>query len=154
MIPFLESIGIYKPEDVRPILSAYSGKDIPLEYAKKEAVAKQKHLEQWQHNKGISAGGFTLSGLFGGSSGLGTSSSSPVPPTYLEQKRKDAQLQYKEEQAYLEAHKADFERLMQQDQQAMANETPTNLWAAINVLQGPPTKGGGPQKEPGSTTSP
>lgn len=40
-----------------------------MEYAKKEAEAKQQHIEQWeQSKKGLSGGGFTLSGLFGGSS--------------------------------------------------------------------------------------
>jgi len=46
-------------------LDAYQGKDIPLEYAKKEAEAKQKHIEQWTaSSKGLSDGGFTLSRLF------------------------------------------------------------------------------------------
>lgn len=66
---FTSAIGIYKPPDVRPIIEAYSGKDIPIEYAKKEAEAKQRHIEEWEHSrKGLSSGGFTLSGLFGGSS--------------------------------------------------------------------------------------
>jgi mitochondrial import inner membrane translocase subunit TIM50 len=65
----LIAIGIYKPQDVRPILQAYQGKDIPLEYAKKEAEAKQKHIEEWQHRKkSLSSTGFTLSSLFGSSS--------------------------------------------------------------------------------------
>lgn len=59
------AIAIYKPADVRPILEAYQGKNIPIEYAKKEAEAKQKHIEQWNdHSKGLSDGGFTLSRLF------------------------------------------------------------------------------------------
>lgn len=65
----ISAIAIYKPQDVRPILEAYSGKDIPLEYAKKEAEAKKLHIEEWeQKRKGLSSGGFTLSGLFGMSS--------------------------------------------------------------------------------------
>jgi hypothetical protein len=60
------AIGIYKPDDVRPILQAYRGKDIPIEYSKKEAEAKEKHIEEWRHKKkGIAGGGFTLSGIFG-----------------------------------------------------------------------------------------
>jgi hypothetical protein len=83
MIPFLEcksavplyirvcstlfwgpAIGIYKPPDVRPILQAYHGKDIPLEYAQKEAEAKAKHIAEWKAGRGISSGTFTLSQLF------------------------------------------------------------------------------------------
>jgi hypothetical protein len=60
------AIAIYKPPDVRPILQAYHGKDIAYEYAKKEAEAKQRHVEEWQNSrKGIASGGFTLSRLFG-----------------------------------------------------------------------------------------
>ena len=60
------AIAIYKPEDVRPILDAYRDKDIPIEYAKKEAEAKQLHIEEWIR-KGKQSGGLTLSSLFGGS---------------------------------------------------------------------------------------
>lgn len=84
MIPFLEcmfvcinvennadsphhtAIAIYKPQDVRPILQSYHGKDIPIEYAKKEAEAKQKHIEEWQQSrKNLTSSGFTFSSLFG-----------------------------------------------------------------------------------------
>ena len=45
------ALAIYQAPDVRPIITAYAGKDIPLEYAKKEAEAKQKHLEEWEKKK-------------------------------------------------------------------------------------------------------
>lgn len=62
------AIAIYKPQDVRPILEAYHGKDIPIEYAKKEALATQKHIEDWEKSrKGLSTSGFTFSSLFGAS---------------------------------------------------------------------------------------
>jgi import inner membrane translocase subunit TIM50 len=69
----LTAIGIYKPADVRPIVGAYAGKDVPLEYAKFEAAAKQKHIEEWEAKraagggKGLGSGAFTLSTLFAGS---------------------------------------------------------------------------------------
>jgi hypothetical protein len=63
-----------------------------------------------------------------------------VPLTYLEQKRKDAQLQYKEEQAYIQSHKADFERLLEEDRQAMAKEMSGTLWGALDALTGAPKK--------------
>ena len=97
MIPFLEcmsllssrldlisfslprtAIGIYKPPDVRPILQAYAGKDIPVEYAEKEAEAKRKHIEEWNTKaRGLSKGGFTLSSMFGGASEVSSSVSFP-----------------------------------------------------------------------------
>lgn len=70
---FCVAIGIYNPQDVRPILQAYQGKDIPREYAKKEAEAKAKFIEDWKAkggHKGLSSGGFTLSSLFGGSASV------------------------------------------------------------------------------------
>jgi mitochondrial import inner membrane translocase subunit TIM50 len=49
---WLTAIGIYKPSDVRAILKAYEGKDIPLEYAKKEAANKQAFIEEWKARGG------------------------------------------------------------------------------------------------------
>lgn len=63
-----EAIAIYRPQDVRPILEAYQDKDIPIEYAKKEAEAKRLHVEEWEKSHKSVATGFTLSGLFAGSS--------------------------------------------------------------------------------------
>ena len=59
------AIAIYQPQDVRPILKAYAGKNIPVEYAKKEAEGKRQFLEEWNKTNKKS-GSFTLSGLFGG----------------------------------------------------------------------------------------
>jgi import inner membrane translocase subunit TIM50 len=46
------AIGIYKPPDVRAILKAYEGKNIPLEYAKKEAEMKREFIEEWKARGG------------------------------------------------------------------------------------------------------
>ncbi|CAL1711722.1 unnamed protein product [Somion occarium] len=147
MIPFLESIPIYKAPDVRPILQAYSGKDIPLEYAKKELEAKQKHIEEWQQSHKRSAGTFTLSSLFGGTPS--PAPTSPVPLTYLEQKRQEAQIQYREEQAYIAANKENFDRLIKEEQDAMAQQMPGTFWGAAAAIMGggPPPPAQGPQEQ-------
>jgi mitochondrial import inner membrane translocase subunit TIM50 len=62
------------------------------------------------------------------------SSTSPIPPTYLEQKRKEAQIQYKEEIAYIQEHKADFERLMEEERQAAEKEMSGTLLGALDAL--------------------
>lgn len=51
------AIAIYNPPDVRPILKAYEGKDVALEYAKTEAKAKAKHIAEWnaKHKPGVAA---------------------------------------------------------------------------------------------------
>ncbi|KAJ7634158.1 HAD-like domain-containing protein [Mycena polygramma] len=151
MIPFLESIGIYKPQDVRPILAAYQGKDIPLEYAKKEAEAKALHVEKWSKERpqGISSGTF--------SSMLGLTPSTPrsqVPMTYLEQKRQEAQQQYAEEQKYIREHKDYLEGLLKKDQEMMAAEIPGTLWEAIGQLTGEPKKKPTDGQEPGKEVVP
>ena len=59
-------------------------------------------------------------------------SKSPIPPTYLEQKRAEAQALYREEQAYIASNKENFERLLEEDRQAMAREMSGN---ALGVVQ-------------------
>ncbi|KAJ7245159.1 NIF-domain-containing protein [Mycena haematopus] len=137
MIPFLESIGIYKPQDVRPILAAYQGKDIPVEYAKKEAEAKTLHVEKWTKDRpqGLATSSF--------SSMLGLSPATPrrqIPLTYLEQKRLEAQQQYQEEQKYIAQNKDYLESLLQKEQEMMASEIPATLWEAVGQLRGDPKK--------------
>ena len=64
----MTAIAIFKTPDVRPVIKAYEGKNIPIEYAKKEAEMTRQHIEEFEHSrKGLSRGGLTLSGLFGGS---------------------------------------------------------------------------------------
>jgi import inner membrane translocase subunit TIM50 len=62
---FLSAIGIYKPQDIRPILAAYQGKDIPLEYAKKEAEAKALHVEKWSKDRPQGLASTSFSSMLG-----------------------------------------------------------------------------------------
>ncbi|KAI0046454.1 HAD-like protein [Auriscalpium vulgare] len=137
LIPFLESIGIYKPPDVRSVLKSYEGKDIPKEYAIKEAEHKKVFIEQWRARgggKGLSSGGFTISSLFSS----GPEKAAPLPLTYLEAKRKEAQSVYLEEKKYIEEHKAEFEKLIEADRQAqMTGPIWSNIAAGFGVA--PPT---------------
>ncbi|KAN0130783.1 HAD-like domain containing protein [Lactarius tabidus] len=150
LIPFLESIGIYKPPDVRAILKAYEGKSIPLEYAEKEAANKRAFVEEWKARgggKGLSSGGFTVSSLF--SSGT-EKQAPPLPLTYLEAKRREAQNFYREEQKYIREHKGEFDALIEADRQAQANALSGPLWTSVAAtLSGgpppPPTPGDGKQ---------
>jgi import inner membrane translocase subunit TIM50 len=62
-----EGIAIFNTPDVRPILKAYDGKDIPIEYAKKEEESKRAAIEEWERknpNRSSGGGGF-LGGMFG-----------------------------------------------------------------------------------------
>jgi len=67
----LAAIGIFAPPDVRPILKAYEGKNIPVEYAKREAERKQAAIEEWERDHGGATGGVGAGWLGRAFSGLG-----------------------------------------------------------------------------------
>ena len=139
IIPFLESIGIYKPADVRPILQKYEGKDLAVEYAKKEAEAKARQVEEWKaKHKGVTPG--FMSSLLGisSSSGAAATPRGRPPPTYLEQKRREAQQQYQDEQKYIRDNREQLEKLLEADLQAQQAAIPNNLWEAIDQFSGKP----------------
>ncbi|KAF9047783.1 HAD-like domain-containing protein [Panaeolus papilionaceus] len=143
MIPFLESIAIYKPADVRPILKAYEGKNIPLEYGKMEAEMKAKHVAEWKAKHKPSVVTPSFGSLFGLSSSTPAQSKNEPPPTYLELRRREAQAQYLHEQNYIKENKEEIEKGMQQEQAAMAAQAPGSLWAAMDQL-----RAGGPAAPP------
>ncbi|KAJ9117231.1 hypothetical protein QFC20_000376 [Naganishia adeliensis] len=130
-IPFLESIGIFQPPDVRPIIKAYEGKNIPIEYAKREAERKQAVIEEWEQEHGgalVGAGaGTSWLGKVFGSLG-GTTTQKPTQPmTYLEQKRAQAQKLYLEEQEYWAKNAEEIKRLMEEDRQKQMAEMKGSL---------------------------
>ncbi|WVW81240.1 hypothetical protein I302_103231 [Kwoniella bestiolae CBS 10118] len=136
MIPFLESIGIFNPADVRPILKAYEGKNIPVEYAKKEAEAKQKAVQEWErmHPSAVAgAGSGWLSNVFGSVAAPGQTRPNQ-PMTYLEQKRAQAQKIYQEEQKYWAEHADEFKKLIEEDKQRQIAEMKGSL---LGMLGGP-----------------
>ena len=59
------AIAFFNPPDVRPILKAYEGKDVPLEYAKTEAKAKAKHIADWNAKHQSVAATPSFRNLFG-----------------------------------------------------------------------------------------
>jgi len=144
----LAAIAIYKPPDVRPILEAYQGKDIPSEYAMKEAEARAKHVEEWK-KKSHHMTSSSFSGMFGLSQPVrhepllilsccwlgilhkGATPRGQPPPTYLEQKRAEAQKQYTQEQKYIEANRETFDKMIQQEQEAMVAQSPGNLFEML-----------------------
>lgn len=155
LIPFLESVGIYKPPDVRAILNAYEGENIALEYAKKEAENKRQFIEEWKARgggKGLSSGGFTVSSLFSSNT---EKHAPPLPLTYLEAKRREAQNFYREEQKYIREHKPEFDALIEADRQAQANALSGPLWNSFAASLGggppPPPPSPGEDKKDGET---
>ena len=129
------------PPDVRPILSAYQGKDIATEYAKVEAANKARLVEEWKakhkSNAGISSGGFTISRLFSRdpdpTHNLPSNSSDGMPLTYLEQKRLLAQKQYKSDVEFLKKNHDMFKKQKEEMQEAQMKEMmQEGLWGALS----------------------
>lgn len=148
LIPFLESIGIFNPADVRPILKAYDGKDIPNEYAKKEAEAKRVAVEEWErlHPSAVhGAGSGFLSSMFGSVAAPGQTRPNQ-PMTYLEQKRAQAQRIYQEEQKYWADHADEFKKLIEEDKQKQLAEMKGSL---LGYLAGTGSKTSSPTQESG-----
>ncbi|KAL7410912.1 HAD-like domain-containing protein, partial [Mrakia frigida] len=120
LIPFLESIGIYQPKDVRPVLLAYEDKDVAAEYAKVETARRDIEYRNWAQ---------TAAGLFSPPSNPSNPSSSSTastkpgpPPSYLDQKRAQAQMMYGEEQKYWAQNKDEIERLQAEDRERQMEE--------------------------------
>ncbi|CAD6564449.1 MAG: mitochondrial inner membrane protein required for protein import [Tremellales sp. Tagirdzhanova-0007] len=138
LIPFLESIGIFSPADVRPVLKAYQGKDIPNEYAKNEAESKRVAVEEWNRLHPSSmhgAGSGFLSSVFGSVAAPGQSRPNQ-PMTYLEQKRAQAQRIYQEEQKYWADHADEFKKLIEEDKQKQMAEMKGSLMGYLSGAGG------------------
>ena len=60
------------------------------------------------------------------------------PPTYLERKRQEAQRDYRLERAHIERQKDNLERMMEENQRAVAAQVPNNLFEAIDRFAGNP----------------
>lgn len=68
----ITAVAIHQPQDVRPILKAYAGKDVALEYAKVEEEQKRKHIERWEASGGKKSvvSGLSMSKMLGGVSSV------------------------------------------------------------------------------------
>ncbi|CAE6360640.1 unnamed protein product [Rhizoctonia solani] len=124
LIPFLESIAIHSPPDVRPILKAYQGKDIPKAYAAVEAEQKRKVIEEWEKKRksGGSSGHMAIGGLFGFGGAAKQHPADQPPLTYLEQRRKEYQDLYKQDQAYWAENSEKFRKMMEEDRERQMKE--------------------------------
>ncbi|KAI8056732.1 HAD-like domain-containing protein [Syncephalis plumigaleata] len=78
IIPFLQTIAETRPTDVRPILQAYSGKDIPATFAESERILLERYQQEWEEEQKKKSRG--LSGLLLGAS---KSTGDEGPPTEL-----------------------------------------------------------------------
>ncbi|KAF8694165.1 HAD-like protein, partial [Rhizoctonia solani] len=124
LIPFLESIAIHSPPDVRPILKAYQDKDIAKAYAAVEAEQKRKVVEEWEKKRksGGGSGNMAIGGLFGFGGAKKQHPADQPPLTYLEQRRKEYQDLYKQDQAYWAENSEKFRKMMEEDRERQMKE--------------------------------
>jgi len=156
-LTIFSAIGILNPPDVRPVLTAYQGKDIATEYAQVEAANKARLVEEWKakhkSNAGIASGGFTISRLFSRDSdpahNLPSNSPDGMPLTYLEQKRLLAQKQYRSDVEFLKKNHDMLKKQKEEVQEAQMKEMmQEGLWGALSRM------GLGPAPPKDSTTPP
>ena len=161
------AIGILNPPDVRPILSAYQGKDIATEYAKVEAANKARLVEEWKakhkSTAGISSGGFTISRLFSRDPdptmhNLPSNSPDGTPLTYLEQKRLLAQKQYRSDVEFLRKNYDMLKKQKEDAQEAQMKEMlQEGLWGALSRMglgPAPPKDSNAPSPSPPGSVTP
>ena len=75
LIPFLEYMATMSIDDVRKVIETYKGTDIPAEFSKREAKAREAFNQQMQEEKkkrgSLGSAGAGLSGLLGFKPGTG-----------------------------------------------------------------------------------
>jgi import inner membrane translocase subunit TIM50 len=150
------AVGIYQPQDVRPILKAYQGKDVAAEYNKVEAQRRELEYNTWaatpagkraiaKGEAGASGSSWSLSSLFGGQppapSTLKQDKPGP-PPSYLDTKRGQAQAMYLQEQKYWKDNEAEIKKMMDEDRERQLKEmgggTVLGMLGALSGAGGPP----------------
>ncbi|KAF8516989.1 HAD-like domain-containing protein [Gautieria morchelliformis] len=137
VIPFLESIGIYNPADVRPIIGAYVDKDVVSEYGKAEAEAKQRLVEEWERKGGRRKSAPSWLGQLFGTPG--SIQSDKPPASYLEKKRQEAQRNYRLDQEYLKRNEGSIKQWLQEQQDASLKALgSSSLFGALTGLGKPP----------------
>ncbi|KAG8980877.1 mitochondrial inner membrane protein required for protein import, partial [Tulasnella sp. 427] len=144
LIPFLESIGIVQPGDVRQVLKAYEGKDIPAAYAQLEADHKKRFIEAWEKKHGgkhaagsANVGRVSFGSLFGGGSSGPSLDPTQPPPTYLELKRKEAQEYYRREQVWIKENEEELKKAVEADKQAQMAEMGGSIFGALAGVKPP-----------------
>lgn len=87
LIPFLEYIHTMQYQDVRKVLKSFEGKDIPVEFARREAIARAEFEKQFNAHKRKAPSGM---GALGSMLGLKPSNMSMMVPAEGEQSPSEA----------------------------------------------------------------
>ncbi|AOA62535.1 TIM23 complex subunit [Komagataella phaffii CBS 7435] len=114
LIPFLEYLATQPIKDVRPVLSSYGDKkDIPEEFARREAVLRKKWDEDWeQKNKHLNANNLAAKLL-------GAPSVNAKPKMPLDIIREAGQQQYLQTVKFIKEH---GEKALEENNKLMAQQ--------------------------------
>ncbi|RPA77585.1 NIF-domain-containing protein, partial [Ascobolus immersus RN42] len=117
LLPFLEYVAAMSISDVRPMIESYGDKDLPSEFARREAIARAKFMAEIEEEKKKSKN--SIGGFFG--SALGTTRSAEGEKWIFDRMREQGQKAYEETQRSLMESKeeimkeqAEQERQMQE----------------------------------------
>ncbi|EPY49258.1 TIM23 translocase complex subunit Tim50 [Schizosaccharomyces cryophilus OY26] len=94
LIPLLEFIAIMDIQDVRPVLKSYHGKNIPLEYARREEKLRSQLIADWLEKKK-----YSKASLFGG-----RPVSDQPPKLLIDIQRERQKAAYAEFKKYIDEH--------------------------------------------------
>jgi import inner membrane translocase subunit TIM50 len=136
LIPFLESMAFLQLPDVRAAIKPMAGKNVALEFAKHEAESKRQQIEAW-HSSRKPVSTKSLGQMFG----LTTSSSNDVsqpPPTFLEQRRKEAQQKYQEFRDYLIKYGPQIRQQQEEERERQMKEMSGSMWGMLAGAPGKP----------------
>lgn len=113
------------PDDIRPVLKSFEGKNIPIEWAKREEEMNKMHRLQWEQEQAKKKTSRNLGSLLGGGSQAAVEG---PPPTYLEQMRKHVRETFASE---FEQQKKTQEEFMAQEnekQMQMLKDMKMSVW--------------------------
>lgn len=145
LIPFLEYIYTMQYGDVRKVLKAFEGKDIPTEFARREAVARAEFQKRIKADKSSKSSGMSF---LGGMLGLKPSNMSMMVSPDGEQNPSEAYAQGKMIQdvarergrRYVEALEADIrdngEKYLKEQQDAMEKQQQEAMDSMMGSVSG------------------
>jgi import inner membrane translocase subunit TIM50 len=129
---FLEAIGIYNIQDVRPTIKAYEGTYLPTEHAKRQLETKRLQEEDWkkkhENKKGSWFGGFSSA-----------VSKTDIPKSFYELEKERFQKAYMEDEQYWKENGPILKKQMEEEQQKMIKESKISPLAFLSGI-GPQPK--------------
>lgn len=116
LIPFLEWVATQPVKDVRPILKSFQGTNVPEEYAKREAIARQQWEEDWKkkHSQQDKDWASSILGL--------PQQTPPTPMMPQDYIRQEGQKGYEAFQKYIQEHGEKILKEEKEREQEILNE--------------------------------